>query len=330
MCVLISYIPPSPSPPNPRRRLLYHETPAAASQYIATYLASRITLHTPSKPFILGLPTGSTPPSIYASLVGLHRAGQLSFRNVITFHLDGEHDDDVPASRSSNTYVHENFFRRIDIAPENVHFPGEEGCRAPGEYGRLIRSLGGAEVVLCGVAETPGRVAAPHDASEASRARVVPLAVPTLLANRRHVEREEVEVSETAGVATMLESNELIIVAFGKEKAAMVKDAVEGPGDLNSPLGMLLLKHKNAVLVVDKEAAENLSANTLEVCPPLTLTPSLGMLMKDSISTTPKKSTKSSGTPLLDLLPEARRLPGFEYEGEEDGLFCFLGIDYCS
>ena len=42
---------------------------------------------TPEKPFVLGLPTGSSPVLIYQQLVQRHKAGEISFRNVVTFNM---------------------------------------------------------------------------------------------------------------------------------------------------------------------------------------------------------------------------------------------------
>ena len=49
----------------------------------------RIKTHalTSEKPFVLGLPTGSSPKLVYKTLIEEHRAGNISFRNVITFNM---------------------------------------------------------------------------------------------------------------------------------------------------------------------------------------------------------------------------------------------------
>jgi glucosamine-6-phosphate deaminase len=43
------------------------------------------------RPFVLGLPTGSSPILIYKTLVEKHRAGKISFKNVVTFNMVREH-----------------------------------------------------------------------------------------------------------------------------------------------------------------------------------------------------------------------------------------------
>lgn len=57
---------------------------------IAHYVKERVNQFKPTaeRPFVLGLPTGSSPIGVYAKLVELHRAGQLSFKHVITFNMD--------------------------------------------------------------------------------------------------------------------------------------------------------------------------------------------------------------------------------------------------
>ncbi len=44
---------------------------------------------TPEKPFVLGLPTGSSPEGVYKNLVAVHKQGEISFRNVVTFNMVG-------------------------------------------------------------------------------------------------------------------------------------------------------------------------------------------------------------------------------------------------
>jgi glucosamine-6-phosphate deaminase len=42
---------------------------------------------TPERPFVLGLPTGSSPEIIYKYLVKAFNAGEISFANVVTFNM---------------------------------------------------------------------------------------------------------------------------------------------------------------------------------------------------------------------------------------------------
>jgi glucosamine-6-phosphate deaminase len=104
-------------------RLIIEEDVKAVAKRVAEYIADRIreVNPTPERPFVLGLPVGGTPLQTYKELVGLHKAGKLSFRNVVTFNM-GEYCGlawNHPGSARS--YMWKNFFGHIDIRRENVH-----------------------------------------------------------------------------------------------------------------------------------------------------------------------------------------------------------------
>ena len=60
------------------------------SLWAARYIASRIKEHNrkEERPFILGLPTGSSPIGTYKELIKMNKNGFLSFKNVVTFNMD--------------------------------------------------------------------------------------------------------------------------------------------------------------------------------------------------------------------------------------------------
>ena len=70
-------------------KLIIRDNAELASSYVADYIVDRITSFspTPSRPFVLGLPTGSSPLGVYKSLVEKYKAGLVSFENVITFNM---------------------------------------------------------------------------------------------------------------------------------------------------------------------------------------------------------------------------------------------------
>ncbi|MHB9028903.1 MAG: 6-phosphogluconolactonase, partial [Candidatus Latescibacterota bacterium] len=76
---------------------------------------------TPERPFVLGLPTGSTPLGMYRELIRFHREGTVSFANVVTFNMDEYIGLPEDHPQSYHTFMRENFFRHIDIRPDNVH-----------------------------------------------------------------------------------------------------------------------------------------------------------------------------------------------------------------
>jgi glucosamine-6-phosphate deaminase len=106
-------------------RLLIHQNYSTLCQWAAKYIAKRIKDFTPreDKPFVLGLPTGSTPLGVYKELIRIHKEGAVSFASVLTFNMDeyvglpGDHP------QSYAYFMKENLFKSINIKPGNTHIP---------------------------------------------------------------------------------------------------------------------------------------------------------------------------------------------------------------
>src|SRR5690606_21161887 len=95
------------------------------SRYTANYIAQRINRFNPSenRPFVLGLPTGSSPLGTYRELILLNKAGKVSFKHVITFNMDEYVGLPKEHSESYHTFMHTNFFNHVDIGKSNIHIP---------------------------------------------------------------------------------------------------------------------------------------------------------------------------------------------------------------
>lgn len=110
-------------PKNSVMRLIIENTPQQVAQWAANYIIEQIrnkAQHT-SSPFVLGLPTGSTPLETYKELIRRHKAGDVSFRNVITFNMDEYVGLPEEHPESYHSFMWNNFFKHIDILPENVN-----------------------------------------------------------------------------------------------------------------------------------------------------------------------------------------------------------------
>lgn len=61
-------------------RLIIRDDAELASSYVAKYIIDRIKAFNPSEtnPFVLGLPTGSSPLGVYRILVEKYKAGEVS------------------------------------------------------------------------------------------------------------------------------------------------------------------------------------------------------------------------------------------------------------
>ena len=71
-------------------RVIIKDTSKEVAQWAAGYIVEQIKAKEAKTdaPFVLGLPTGSTPLETYKELIRLHKAGEVSFKNVVTFNMD--------------------------------------------------------------------------------------------------------------------------------------------------------------------------------------------------------------------------------------------------
>src|SRR4030042_6465751 len=137
-------------------RIVIKKDPQEVGTWVANYVLNKINAFRPTRerPFVLGLPTGSSPLLTYCELIRLYREGKLSFKNVITFNMDEYVGLPEDHPESYHYYMYNNFFNRIDITPENINFLDgnapdlEKNCR---EYEKKIKDVGGVELFLGGI-----------------------------------------------------------------------------------------------------------------------------------------------------------------------------------
>jgi len=214
---------------------------------------------------VLGFATGSTPIGVYRELIRLHRDEGLSFAGVVTFNLDEYYPMDPGSIHSYHRFMWENLFSQLDIAPANVHIPRgglprgevEAECR---RYEDAIRAAGGIDLQLLGIGRT-GHIGFNEPGSgDESRTRAVTLDLVTRqdaaadFFGEENVPREAL----TMGVATILEAREIVILATGEHKAAIVARAVEGEVD-HEIAATFLQRHPNTTFYVDRPAAAALT-----------------------------------------------------------------------
>ena len=93
------------------------------SQWAANYVVSKINKANPTaeKPFVLGLPTGSSPLGMYKALIQAYKDGKVSFKNVVTFNMDEYVGLPESHPESYHSFMFNNFFNHIDIDKNNIH-----------------------------------------------------------------------------------------------------------------------------------------------------------------------------------------------------------------
>src|SRR5687767_9748583 len=207
---------------------------------------------------ILGLSTGSTPKTMYAELVRMHKEEGLSFKNVITFNLDEYYPIDNDAMQSYNNYMHRHFFDHIDINPKNIHIPNGELPKEViknhcAEYDRKIEEAGGIDLQILGIGNN-GHIGFNEPGSSIhSRTRLINLENSTRLANAYEFSNiaQVPRLAITMGISTILKARQIILLAWGPAKAPVVQKAVEENMTEQIPAS-LLQHHPDCQFVLDE------------------------------------------------------------------------------
>ena len=216
-------------------------------QWVAFYILKRIEEFKPSKekPFVIGLPTGSSPLGVYAQLIEYYRNGLLSFANVITFNMDEYVNLPKEHPESYHYFMWNNFFNHIDIPAENVNMLdgcAEDSREECSRYEAKIVKVGGIELFLAGVGSDGHLAFNEPGSSLSSRTRIKTLCKGTILDNSRFFENDELSVPTTAltvGMGTIMDANEVLVIISGINKALALKECLEG--NINNPWTLTLL-----------------------------------------------------------------------------------------
>ncbi|MDR1666117.1 MAG: glucosamine-6-phosphate deaminase [Bacteroidales bacterium] len=239
------------------------------SHWAAHYIVSKIQTFAPSagKPFVLGLPTGSSPVGAYRELVRLHKEGKVSFKNVITFNMDEYVGIPETHPQSYHSFMWQHLFGNIDIPKENVNILNgnasdlQEECR---RYEEKIKSYGMIHLFLGGVGPDGHLAFNEPGSSLASRTRVKTLTTDTVIANARFFGNDLASVPKTAltvGVGTVLDAQEVLVLVNGHGKARALSHAVEGSVNHMWTISALQL-HPKAIIVCDEDATAELKVGT--------------------------------------------------------------------
>lgn len=240
------------------------------SSWVAGYIAYRIKKAKPTakKPFVLGLPTGSTPLGVYKELIKLYQNKKISFEHVVTFNMD-EYVGLSPKDKNSyHHFMFENFFNYININPKNIHILNgmtKDYAAECESYEAAINAYGGIDLMLGGVG-TDGHIAFNEPFSSlSSRTRIKTLAPSTIKDNSRFFDNDLAKVPTqalTIGIGTILEAKEVIIMASGINKANAIQQAVEGSVNHKWTVTALQM-HQYGIIVCDDAAASKLNPETI-------------------------------------------------------------------
>ena len=249
-------------------RVVIQENYEKMCKWAANYIAAKINGHKEDRPFILGLPTGSSPVGVYRELVRMNKAGEVSFSNVVTFNMDEylglprEHD------QSYWYFMHDNLFNHlVDMKPENINIlngmtddpEGECAC-----YEEKIASYGGIDLFMGGLG-VDGHIAFNEPfTSLSSRTGVRDLTSDTRIVNSRFFGDDPENVPAQAlsvGVGTVTDAKEVMILINGHNKARALAATVEGPVSSKWTCSALQL-HNGAIIACDEAACGELTVDS--------------------------------------------------------------------
>jgi glucosamine-6-phosphate deaminase len=214
---------------------------------------------------VIGLATGSTPKTLYAELVRMHREEGLSFKNVITFNLDQYYPMEKDALQSYHYFMRKNLFEQTDIDPDNYFLPDgmvakekmKEHCL---DYEQKIDAAGGLDIQILGIG-TNGHIGFNEPGSGIyTKTRLIALDNSTRLANSYEFGNmsEVPRMAITMGISTILKAKKIILMAWGQTNAPVIQKAVEGESTEDIPAS-LLQNHDDCTFVVDETAASELT-----------------------------------------------------------------------
>ncbi len=250
-------------------RVLIHNNYQQLSKWTANYIAKKIEAFqpTPEKPFVLGLPTGSSPIGVYTEFIKLVKEGKMSFKNVVTFNMDEYVNIPEDHPQSYHYFMDSNLFNHIDIPRENINVLNgnaadlEKECA---DYEAKIASYGGINLFLGGIGPD-GHIAFNEPGSSLkSKTRVKTLTYDTIVANSRFFDNDVNKVPKTAltvGVDTVMQSEEVIIIINGYNKARAMQKVVEEGVNHMWTVSVLQL-HPKGIIVCDEAATYELKVGT--------------------------------------------------------------------
>ena len=249
-------------------RLIIQENYADMASWAANYVAAKIQAAKAGKPFVLGLPTGSSPLGMYRRLIEMNRAGLVSFKNVVTFNMDEYVGLPKEHPQSYYRFMWDNFFSHIDIKKENVHILNGMASDVEAEcsrYEEKILEAGGIDLFVGGIGPD-GHIAFNEPSSSLnSRTRVKTLTMDTKHANARFFDSDPAKVPSTAltvGIGTVMDAREVMILVNGQGKARALKHGVEDGINHMWTISCLQL-HRKAIIVCDEDSTLELKVGTV-------------------------------------------------------------------
>jgi glucosamine-6-phosphate deaminase len=252
-------------------RLLIFENYQKLSTWVAYRVAHKIKKAdpTPDNPFVLGLPTGSSPIGTYKALVQLHKEKKVSFKNVVTFNMDEYVGIPEDHPQSYHYFMWHHLFSHIDIPRENINIldGNVKDLFAECEnFEEKIKKVGGINLFLGGIG-VDGHLAFNEPGSSlSSRTRLKTLTYDTRMQNARFFDNDVEKVPKTAltvGIGTIMDADEVLIIISGYTKARALQKGVEEAINHIWTISMLQL-HQRGIITCDEDSTLELKVSTVK------------------------------------------------------------------
>jgi glucosamine-6-phosphate deaminase len=241
------------------------------SKWAANRVIGKINAAKPTKehPFVLGLPTGSSPLGMYKELIKANQEELVSFENVVTFNMDEYVALPEEHPESYHTFMYTNFFNHIDIPRENIHIlngNAEDLKKECADYEKAIESFGGIDLFVGGIGPD-GHIAFNEPGSSlSSRTRMKTLTTDTRIANSRFFGGDPTNVPQfalTVGVGTVMDAREVMILVSGHNKTRALQAVVEGSVSHMWTVSALQM-HQHGIIVCDEDSCDELKVATFK------------------------------------------------------------------
>ena len=251
-------------------RVIIQQDYKGVSAWAAAYVARCINDFRPTakKPFVLGLPTGSSPLGMYKKLIQLNKKKKVSFANVVTFNMDEYVNLPKDHPESYYSFMWNNFFKHLNIKKSNVNILNGNAKDLNAEcarYEKKIKRYGGIELFVGGIGPD-GHIAFNEPASSlVSRTRVKTLTEDTIIANSRFFGGDVNKVPKTAltvGVGTVMDAQKVMIIVNGHNKARALAQAVENGVNHMWTVSCLQM-HPHGIIICDDAAAVEMKVATV-------------------------------------------------------------------
>ena len=211
----------------------------------------------------IAIGTGASLRPLFTELIRKHKDEGVSFRNVVFFNLY-EYYPLTEGAGSSFSHLNKLFLSQIDIDRQNIFtmdgsIPQEaiiEHCRL---YEQRIQTFGGLDMVIMGIGRE-GNIGMNEPGSHASSTtRLILVDATSRSEAARNIGVDNLPpCSITMGINTIMGARKVYMLAWGEDKADIIRSAVEDKVSDTLPASYLQL-HANTSVCVDLAAAAHLT-----------------------------------------------------------------------